>query len=51
MKIFELVVTETFTFRFSLPLPDKETLLSYTENEENCIHFFKKPNTGTIAPN
>ena len=30
MKISELVITETFTFRFFLALPNEETLLPYS---------------------
>ena len=51
MEIFKLVVTETLTFRFSLPSPNKETLLPHMENEKLCHHFPEKPNIGTIAPN
>ena len=50
MKIFELVVTETVKFRFSLPSPNKEKLLPYMKNEKVCHRFSLKPNIGTTAP-
>lgn len=52
MKTFELVVTKTVTFRFSLPfLPNNETLLSHTKNEKICQKFSQKPNIQAVVPN
>ena len=51
MKIFELAVTETFMFRFFLPLSNKETLLSHTKNEKIFHNFSQKPIIETLAPN
>ena len=51
MKTSELVVTKTFMFLFSLPLSNKETLVSHTKNLKICHTFSQKPNIETIAPN